>query len=66
MTGRDMMWNVVGHGINVCCREVREADRLIIYVATEYIVHLVNERRKVKKDVFHVNMSPATHSGRVT
>ena len=52
----------------MCCREVREADRLIIHVATEYIVSLVNEGRKVKKKgCFHVNIiSPVNHSGRVT
>jgi len=64
-----VLWNVVGHGIKVCYREAREADRLIIRVGTEYIVFLVNEGRKVKKkrDGFHVNIiSPVTHSGRVT
>jgi hypothetical protein len=57
--------SVVGLGIKVCYRVVREADRLIIHVAIEYIVSLVNEGRKVKKDGFH-EMPLVTHSGRVT
>jgi hypothetical protein len=56
MTGRDMMgvcaMECSGHGIKVCYTDVREADHLIIKIATEFIVFLVNERRKVKKTVF--------------